>query len=79
MDAEIIKHLTAKQRKVYSILSNGRKHSAADISILTHFSDPRAIIRDLRVKGLQILDEWRVNAEKDGRYKVYYLNAVAKH
>lgn len=71
---KVIKNLPSKQKTVFSILSSGGKYSAADITVITHFSDPRSIIRDLRNKGLSILDEWRENAEKDGRFKVYYLN-----
>lgn len=67
--------LPEKQRRIYSILAGGGKYSAADLSVLTHYSDPRGHIRDLRNKGIAILDEWRDNSHKDERHKVYYLAA----
>lgn len=70
---KITENLPSKQHRVFEILSTGGKYSVADITCLTHFSDPRGIIRDLRGKGIVILDEWRENAEADGRYKVYFL------
>lgn len=73
MNNELTQKLTRKQRNIYSILSNGNKHSVADLSILTHYSDPRSLIKTLRDKGINILDEWKENAEKDGRYKVYFI------
>lgn len=71
---KIIKNLTSKQKNVFNILMRGGKYSAADITLATHYSDPRSIIRKLRKKGIAVLDEWRENAEKDGHYKVYYIN-----
>ena len=65
--------LPNKQRRVLEILMRGGKYSAADITVITHFSDPRGYIRDLRHKGYSISDEWRDNAEMDGRHKVYFL------
>ena len=71
---KIINNLPSKQRKVFNILKRGGKFSVADISIITHFSDPRSIIRCLRKKGIAVHDEWRENAEEDGRFKVYFIN-----
>lgn len=47
--------LPEKQRRIYSILAGGGKYSAADLSVLTHYSDPRGHIRDLRIKALPFL------------------------
>lgn len=69
---ETIKSLARVQRKVYAAFLNGAKLTAADISIITHCSDPRTHIRNLRNKGIQILDEWR-NGDDGVRYKVYWL------
>lgn len=74
---KIINNLPPKQRQVYNILLSGAKHSVADITILTHFSDPRGLIRDLREKNIAVLDEWCENANQDGRYKVYFINPDA--
>lgn len=60
-------------KRLYALMQDGRKRSAADISIALRLSDPRSIIRDLRHKGVRILDQWR-KAEHGTRYKVYYLN-----
>jgi hypothetical protein len=60
------------QRKVYAAFAGGAKLTAADISIITHCSDPRTHIRSLRHKGIEILDEWR-NSDDGVRYKVYWL------
>lgn len=74
---KVINNLPSKQRQVFNILLSGTKFSVADITIQTHFSDPRGLIRDLRGKGIAVLDEWRENAEQDGRYKVYYIKPDA--
>lgn len=65
--------LTPKQTTIAKLLRSGGKYSAADITILTHFSDPRSHIARMRDKGVKILDDWRDNANKDGRYKVYWI------
>jgi len=62
--------LSKRQRKVYELLLTG-KYSVADISIALHYSDPRSYIRELRKKGLNILDEWVENA--DTRHKQYWI------
>lgn len=59
-------------RRLYNLLSDGRKYSAADIAVALHMSDPRAAIRSLRFKGIDICDEWCV-AEHGGRYKRYFI------
>jgi hypothetical protein len=74
---KVINNLPPKQRQVFNLLLSGAKYSVADITIQTHFSDPRGQIRDLREKGIAVLDEWRENAAQDGRYKVYYINPNA--
>lgn len=65
--------LTPKQRAIYNALAKGGKYSVTDLCFITHFSDPRGLIRDLRDKGVKILDEWRENATDNGRYKVYWI------
>lgn len=44
----------------------------ADISAALRLSDPRALIRDLRHKGIAISDEW-VKAVHGSRYKRYFV------
>lgn len=72
-DALTLATLPRKQRTLLNALADGKKYSVADLSIKTHQSDPRGRIRDLRQRGFNILDEWRNNADNDGRYKVYWL------
>ena len=61
------------QRTVYNLLARGGQYSAADISTCLHLSDPRGHIRNLRDKGIPILDEWR-KSEHGTRYKLYFLS-----
>ena len=59
------------QSKVYAMLLTG-KCSVGDISAALHIADPRGHIRDLRAKGINIVDEWIKGA--DGvLYKRYWI------
>lgn len=62
--------LSKRQRKVAELLRS-RKCSAADISVALHYSDPRSYIRELRDKGINVLDEWV--SKDDVRYKRYWI------
>lgn len=53
-------------------IQSGKKYSVADISAVLRLSDPRSCIRDLRAKGISILDEW-VPSQHGSRFKLYYL------
>lgn len=66
------KSLAFHQKRLYNLLHSGKKYSAADISAVLRLSDPRSCIRDLRAKGIDILDEW-VPSEHGGRFKRYYI------
>ncbi len=66
------------QRRVYNFLLQGGRHSVADISAALRLSDPRALIRDLRHKGLEISDEW-IKAEHGGRFKRYFVRKEVCH
>lgn len=66
------KTLAFHQQRVYDLLQSCKKYSAADISVALRLSDPRSCIRDLRAKGIDILDEW-VPSEHGSRFKRYYL------
>lgn len=72
---KIMAVLPRVQRRVFNALAGGAKLTAADISIITHCSDPRTHIRSLRNRGVQILDEWRLT-EYGTRYKVYWLGNI---
>ena len=51
------------------------EHAAAtpDVPVSKErLSDPRSCIRDLRAKGISILDEW-VPSEHGSRFKRYFL------
>lgn len=62
--------LSKRQNKVFDLLRTG-KHSVADITIKLGYSDPRAYIRVLRGKGINILDEWV--KLPDSQYKRYWI------
>lgn len=68
----ITQTLPRLQRAVYNLLAQGGQFSAADISIRLHLSDPRGHIRNLRDKGIRVLDEWHIS-EHGTRYKQYFL------
>lgn len=63
-------NLSKRQRKVFDLLCTGW-YSAADISIALHYADPRSYIRELRDKGINVLDEWIEGDET--RYKRYTI------
>ena len=71
------KTLAFHQQRVYDLLQSCKKYSAADISVALRLSDPRSCIRDLRAKGIDILDEW-VPSEHGSRFKRYYLEGGAE-
>lgn len=70
--SEFISNLPFHQRRLYNLLSDGVPRSAADISIALRLSDPRSSIRELRAKGVPIVDEW-TKAEHGGQFKRYYI------
>lgn len=72
------KTLSFHQQRVYNLLQSGKKYSAADISVALRLSDPRSCIRDLRAKGIGILDEW-VPSEHGSRFKRYFIRKEADH
>lgn len=59
------------QAKVLEMLKRG-KCSAGDISAVYRISDPRGHIRDLRDKGVNILDEW-CKGDDGIRFKRYWV------
>lgn len=69
----IRKILTYTESRVLNFLNRGGRHSVADISIGTHLSDPRSVIRNLRAKGVPVLDEWHNCTNSHGRYKKYFI------
>lgn len=61
-----------KQSRVYGMLLRG-KCSAGDLCAALHVADPRGHIRDLREKGVAIMDEWCKGL--DGvRFKRYWVS-----
>lgn len=66
------------QRRIYNFLLQGGRHSVADISAALRLSDPRALIRDLRAKGIAISDEW-VKAEHGGKFKRYFIRREVRN
>lgn len=71
--ANIANNLSFHELRVLNFLSRGGRHSVADISIGLHLSDPRSVIRNLRAKGVPVLDEWYKCANSHGRYKKYFV------
>ena len=59
------------QAKVLEMLKRG-KCSVGDISAVYRISDPRGHIRDLREKGVNILDEW-CKGDDGIRFKRYWI------
>ncbi len=56
-------------------LAGGGKYSVADIMNDLHIGDPRAEIRDLRVKGITVEDVWVYTATS--KYKRYWISRNA--
>lgn len=70
IDYEVTKLLSNRQKKIYDLLMAG-KFSAADITIALGYCDPRSYIRELRHRGITVLDEW---ISKNGtHYKRYWI------
>lgn len=72
------KSLSFHQKRIYNLLQSGKKYSVADISAVLRLSDPRSCIRDLRAKGISILDEW-VPSEHGGKFKMYYIRKEVRN
>ena len=54
---------------LYRLLSDGNKHSTVDITDSIRIADPRAVIRELRKKGIVVCDEWcKANGKRFKRY-----------
>ncbi len=66
------------QRRILELLQRGGTWSVADITLATHFSDPRSTIRELRHKGHNISDIW-CKASTGGRYKRYFIKSGHEH
>ena len=63
---------TVGERHVMNVLAQGELYSAADLSTITGYCDPRSIIRNLRGAGVGILDRWTVGSAFAGRHKLYF-------
>lgn len=70
--ANIRNNLPYSEQRVLNFLSRGGRYSVADISAALHMSDPRSSIRNLRRRGVPILDEWYPSAH-GSRYKKYFI------
>lgn len=64
--------LAFHQRRVFNLLSDGVPRTVADISADLRLSDPRSVIRDLRLKGVAVSDFW-VKSEYGSRFKRYFI------
>jgi hypothetical protein len=58
-----------QMERLYRLLSDGNKHSTVDITDSIRIADPRAVIRELRKKGIVVCDEWcKANGKRFKRY-----------
>lgn len=64
--------LSRGERRVYNLLAEGGKYSAADIASRLHLCDPYSYLRRLRKKGVVLLHETRISIYET-RYRVYSL------
>lgn len=64
--------LSDRQLFVYNLLLKSKK-TVTQLTNITGFSDPRGYVRDLRKKGITVLDEWI--QRDDVRFKRYWIPA----
>lgn len=62
--------LSDREQNVCNELLKG-KRSASQLTIILGYCDPRSYIRNLRDKGIIVLDEWI--KKDDTRYKQYWV------
>lgn len=62
--------LSNRQKKIYDLLMAG-KFSVADITVALGYCDPRSYIRELRNRGVNVLDEW--TKKDDVHFKRYWI------
>lgn len=61
------------QQAIMAVMADGQPRSTRQLMRDARISDPRAIIRTLRDKGIDIVDEWQKNSHGI-RYKIYWIN-----
>ncbi len=61
------------QQAIMAVMSDGHPRSTRQLMRDARISDPRATIRTLRNKGVDIVDDWHKNSH-GVRYKVYWIN-----
>jgi hypothetical protein len=62
--------LSNRQKKIYDLLMAG-KHTVTQMTFETGFADPRSYIRELRNRGINVLDEWV--RKDDVHFKRYWI------
>ncbi len=62
--------LSTRQKKIYDLLMAG-KHTVTQMTFETGFADPRSYIRELRNRGITVLDEWV--RKDDVHFKKYWI------
>ena len=70
IDYEVTKLLSNRQKKIYDLLMAG-KHTVTQMTFETGFADPRSYIRELRNRGINVLDEWV--RKDDVHFKRYWI------
>lgn len=64
--------LSRGELRLYNLLAQGGKYSAADIATRLHLCDPYSYLRRLRNKGVTLCKDQR-QSEYGARYVAYYL------
>lgn len=65
------KGMTRRRSRIRALLEE-KPRSAAELTIITGYCDPRSYIRYLRRHGINVTDEWRTGAD-GSRYKAYFI------
>lgn len=67
--ANIGRNPKEQAERLYRLLADGDKHTTVDITDKIRIADPRAVIRELRKKGVIVCDEWcKANGKRFKRY-----------
>ncbi|WP_073399813.1 helix-turn-helix domain-containing protein [Bacteroides luti] len=61
------------EAKLILLLSDGGRHSVIEIVKRLFIVDPRAVIRNIRNRGVNVSDEW-VKTPSGKKYKLYWID-----
>ena len=60
-------------RRVLALLMTGKRYTSLQLGKLVGTADSRAVIRDLRARGIKITDKWTPGTKDKQRYKLYWI------